>query len=380
MKKINTQPKICFFGTYDKTYTSNRLVLQGLRANGIDVVEVNAHIKVTTMNKKSEITWWKLFLRVIKKYRLVIETIKHARGIASCDVIYVGYPGHFDVLPAWIVAKIYGKKLVFNPLLIFYTGFTEEQGILSKSSIMAKLAKWLESLIYSMVDQVYADTAFQKDFFIKVLNVPEAKIRILPIGADDQVYAYTPYTNAAKKLEVTYYGLYSPIHGVPYLIEAAHKLLKDKNIHFVFVGNGQAFQVNYDRAKKLKLTNCTFYHDVPESDHIGIIQKADVFLGFLEKHPSVDRIIPNKVYQGLSLGKVVLTADAPVIRSVFAHNKNIYTVKPANVNSLIQTIKDLKNNPKKRINIAKSGYALYKKKFSAKAVGHQLVSFMGELL
>ncbi len=141
-------PVICMFGTYDPTYTSNKLTIAGLRDNGARVVEVNAAVTVTTLNKKQEMGWLQLAKRVLRKYRIVSEIIKHRKGIAASDVIYVGYPGHFDVFPAWFVAKIFRKKLVFNPLLIFYTGFTEEQGILSKGSFLAKLAKFGEGLVY----------------------------------------------------------------------------------------------------------------------------------------------------------------------------------------------------------------------------------------
>ena len=34
--------KICFFGTYDKSFTSNRIVLEGLSMNGVEVLEINS--------------------------------------------------------------------------------------------------------------------------------------------------------------------------------------------------------------------------------------------------------------------------------------------------------------------------------------------------
>ena len=48
------------------------------------------------------------------KFGLIPEIFKNLDGIKKSDVIYVGYPGHVDVVPAWIIAKIFRKKLVFN--------------------------------------------------------------------------------------------------------------------------------------------------------------------------------------------------------------------------------------------------------------------------
>lgn len=372
---------ICMIGNYDPGYTSNKLTIQGFKDNGAEVVAVNDPITVTALNTKSEMGWLQLIKRVIRKYRIVGKIYEKRRDIARSDVIYVGYPGHFDVIPSWVVAKIFGKKLVFNPLLIFYTGFTEEQSILAKSSILAKVVKFGEGLVYRMCDLVIADTPYQQEFMESIFGVPKHKIRTVALGADDMFYPYTPYTNLTKKINVTYYGLYVPIHGIEYIIEAAKILKHDHDIHFDMIGNrGQVFDETISKVKRLQLKNISFYYDIPQTEHIPIAQKADIFFGFLAKHPSIDRVIPNKVYQGLSLNKVVMTAEAPVIKSVFTHKENIYMVPPGDANSLVSAILELKNDPKLRQRIANSGHKLFAKNFSPKVVGKKIIEFMKDVV
>lgn len=382
--KTNSSAKkfvICMIGNYDPGYTSNKLTIQGFKDNGAEVVEVNDPITVTTLNTKSEMGWLQLIKRVFKKYRIIGKIWQMRKGIARSDVIYVGYPGHFDVIPAWIVAKIFGKKLVFNPLLIFYTGFTEEQSILSKSSLLAKLVKFGEGLVYRMCDLVIADTPYQQEFMERIFGVPKSKIKTVALGADDVFYPYTPYTNLTKKINVTYYGLYVPIHGIEYILGAAKILKDDPDIHFDMIGNrGQVFDASINMVKKLKLKNVSFYYDIPQTEHIPIAQKADLFFGFLAKHPSIDRVIPNKVYQGLSLNKVVLTAESPVIKSVFTHKENVYMVPPADTNALVSAILELKNNPKLRQSIAVNGHELFAKNFAPKVVGKKIIDYIKKSL
>lgn len=373
--------RICFFGTYDNTYTSNKMILKGFAENKVPVTEINAHIKVTKLTTASEMSFGRIIIRILRKYKIITEIIKNFSAFLKTNVIYVGYPGHVDAFFAYPIAKIFNKKLVFNPLLIIYNGFADEQGILNKQSFFAKIIKFSEALCYKLCDLVFADTPFQYEHLRNDFGVNEKKLRVLPIGADDKGYGYTVYKNTKdKKIHVVYYGLYSPIHGVEYIIEAARLLRNDKNVHFSFVGQGNTFEVNYKRAQKLKLQNVTFYHDVPESEHLKVMQKADIFLGFLQKHPSVDRIIPNKVYQGLALGRVVMTADAPVTRSMFNHKKDMYLVKPADPRALVEAILELKNNPLLRTQIAANGYKLYKGKFTPKKVGKQLINYIQEIL
>jgi hypothetical protein len=42
---------VCFFGSYDRTFTSNIIVKKGLEMEGIRVVEVMHQVQVTDMNK-----------------------------------------------------------------------------------------------------------------------------------------------------------------------------------------------------------------------------------------------------------------------------------------------------------------------------------------
>ena len=370
---------ICFFGTYDRTYTSNKLMLDAFAKINVKVIEVNAEIKITRLDTKKEMNWFNLAKRVLNKFSIIWAIIKKWNEIKKCDVIYVGYPGHLDVFWAWPVAKMLNKKLVFNPLLIIYTGFSKEQGILNKNSFMGIATKYVESLAYNLCDMVFADTLLQKTFLIERLGVKPEKIRVLPLGADDKYYHFTPYSNLEHKLNVVYYGLYSPIHGVEYIIDAANILKNDHDIIFTFVGNGNTFKVNYDRAQKLGLKNCIFYENTPLDEHPGIIAKGDIFLGFLQKHPSVDRIIPNKIYQGMALNKVVLTADAQVTRSLFTHKKNMYLVEPANAEALVQALIELKNNPNMRKEIAENGNTLFNQEFKPEQVATKCMLYLNEL-
>lgn len=379
MNKIN-KIKVCFFGTYDNTYTSNKMVLQGLRDNGVEIVEVNAHTKVTRLDKKEEMNWINLLTRIFRKIRIVNEIAKNWSQIKKCDVIYVGYPGHVDVFPAFVLAKILGKKLVFNPLLIVYIGFSEEQSILNKKSIMGWVVKQAESLVYKMCDLVFADTPLQEEFLRRDFKVPQSKLKVLPIGADDRFYTYTPYVNKSKKINCCYYGLYSPVHGVEHIIEAAKILKNNKNITFSMIGIGNTFEPNYKKAQKLGLDNVKFYHDVPESEHPKIMAKSDLFFGFLAHTPTVDRVIPNKVYQGMAQGKLVVTADAPVTRSVFKSDENMVLVQPENPKALARAIVDLSEHPQKRIRMIDASYKLFKSKFTPKAVGKQLKDDVLEIL
>lgn len=375
MKKLT----VCFFGSYDRNFTSNKIIYTGLSENGADIVVVNSHTPVTRLDNEKDATFFHLIRRTLRKYKILAEIFKNVKGIKKSDVIYVGYPGHVDVIPAWIVAKIFNKKLVFNPLIIIYTGLTEEQKIVKKSSLFAKLVKLGETLIYKSCDIVLADTPFQKEHLINEFGLDPKKIRILPIGADDKIYPYAPKIGEEDVFNVVYYGLFSPIHGVKYLVKAAKLVEKDKGIKFLLVGNGNTYEKDYALAQDLKLKNVIFYKDMTEKDAFETLRKSDIFTGFLIEHPVVRRVVPNKVYQGLALGKTVLTAYSPAIEGMLKNKKDVYLVKPNDPQSIADAIKDLRKNPKLNKSISESGHKLFMENFRPNSIGRTLVNYLKEI-
>jgi len=340
------------------------------------VIEVNNEIKLTKMNEQKDITWFHLARRVFRKYRVFAVIAKHWKDLQRADYLYVGFPGHFDMLYVYFLGKILHKKIVFNPIVVFYTGYTEEQALLKKTSLKARILKWGETIIYHMADLVLADTPNQREFLINTFKLKESKVVTLPLGADDSLYSYTRLENTSQKLNVTYYGLYSLLHGVQHIIEAARILKDDNNIIFHMVGKGQTFQSNFERAQHLNLTNIHFHHNVPEKDHPGLLQKADVFLGFLEEHPSIYKVIGNKIYQGLALGKVVITADSPLVRSYFENGVHMMLTPAAQPQELARMLVDLQKNPTKRIQIAEAGHRLFITKFTPRAIAKELLHIL----
>lgn len=344
-----------------------------MRLNGAQVTEVNAHVPLTKLISKQDITLMQLINRIAKKWKIVSEIIHHWRDLRSCDWIYLGFPGHFDVLIAYPLAKLFRKKLVFNPLVIFYTGFVNDQGILSADSLLAKVLKTGEQLIYYLCDLVISDTDLQAKHLHNLFHIPYSKMRTVAIGADNDVYKHLSKPASDKNFNVVYYGLYTPLHGVEYILQAAKLCMNYPTIKFLMIGKGNTYENMVRLAQSLHLTNVTFYPNMTESNAFETLSHADIFLGFLQKHPSVDRIIPNKVYQGLAMGKAVISGDTPVMREVFTHKKNVYLCKLADPDDLASAILHLFKNRKLTQKIADNGYTIFKDKFTPRIIGKNII-------
>ena len=85
---------ICYFGTFDPTYTRNRINITGLQQQGITIVECRTE-------EKSRKKYWQL----IKKHRVVRK---------QYEVMVVGFAGHAIMPLAWLLCKLYRKKLILD--------------------------------------------------------------------------------------------------------------------------------------------------------------------------------------------------------------------------------------------------------------------------
>lgn len=365
--------KITFFGTYDKKYSSNKIILDGFKRNKVKVTEVNNDVRITALNDSKHLGVLSLVKRILVKFSLIALTIKNLKQIKNSEAIYIGYPGHIDILFAYPLAKLLKKKLVFYPLIILWITFCEDINLFTKNSIYAKMLKIYEKFIYKLPDLIYADIPLQKKIFIEEFGVKPEIIEEIPIGADNLIYKYSGIKKNIKDLNVVYYGLYSPLHGVEYILRAAKLLKKYNDIKFLMVGKGQTFEKNYKYAKRENLKNVIFYTEATEENAKELLNSGHLFFGHASKSPTVFRTLPNKVYQGLALGKVVFTIKSPATEGVFENKKDAYLFEPANPKSIAEGILELRNDHSLVRKIAKNGYKLFISEFTPTKIGKKIV-------
>ena len=150
-------------------------------------------------------------------------------------------------------------------------------------------------------------------------------------------------------------------------------------MEFILIGKGQTYSENRKRADELNLKNVKFFPEVTEKDAGELLANGDIFLGFLNSSFSSESSVPNKVFQGLSLGKAVVTAETEVTKSIFVHKRNIYLCKVSDAKSLRDAVIELKNDISLRIRIAGNGNKLFKEKFTPKIIGNNLKVICEEL-
>ncbi|OFV67493.1 MAG: group 1 glycosyl transferase [Candidatus Syntrophoarchaeum caldarius] len=347
--------KVCYFGNYEQTYTRNRIIIKGLKKNGVDVVECN---------DRSQIFF--RYLKLIKKHL----------SIADYDVMIVGESGQPIMPLGKILSKMRKKHLIFDPFISLYDTSVFDKKSVKEGSIKASILYYLDRYSCYLADIVLTDTDQHAKYFNEEFGVPITKMRTVYIGADSDIFYPRDSEKEDDTFKVVFHGSFLPLHGISYIIKAAKLLENEHSIQFEIIGKGQTYDVDLALSKKLDVKNIIFKNWMPFKVLPKHIAKADVYLGIFGDTNKAKRVIPNKAYEVIAMKKPLITGDSPAIREAFTNRENVLLCEMANPESLANAILELKDNEKLRENIAKNGYKLYKERFSPEKIGKEMIKII----
>ncbi|UCF05962.1 MAG: glycosyltransferase [bacterium] len=350
---------LLFFGGYLPSYSRNAIIRKGWRALGLPISECRADTRRKVHLRYPALLW--RYLRAGERGR----------------ILFVPDFRHKDVPLAWVLARLSGKRLVFDPLVSRYETRVLDRGDATEGSPQAWHNRNIDRLSFTLPDLVLADTEAHARFFIGEYGISPEKVYPLPVGFDEDVFPQQPEREGGGAFRVLFYGSYLPLHGIEAIIDAA-SLLRDRHMEFTLVGSGQTYEEIRNRARHLDTGTVTFRGYVPERELCPLIAASDVVLGIFGTTPKAAMVIPNKVYQSLAVGRAVVTADTPAIREHFIHGVHLMTVPNADPGALAGCLRDLQDNPGLRRRLAAEGGSYVRKHFCSARIAERLASILEE--
>ncbi len=381
--------RICYFGTYRANYSRNQIMIAGLRANGVEVIEcheelwrgIDDRVGVLSGGWLNPSFWAraaKTYWRLIGKYR----------RMPAHDLLVVGYPGQFDVFLARWLARRRRVPLVWDVFMSLPL-IAAERGLDAANPFVVALLRRVEKTALRLPDLLIQDTAQYVKWFCENYGIDPARFRLVPTGADDRVFKNLLYTEATEKhgkildnpkknFHILYYGTFIPNHGVEYIIEALRLLPPDADIHLELIGEGPTRPAAEELAKGYNLKNVTFTDRLEKSPLVKRISQADACLGSFGVTPQALMTIQNKVYETLAMAKPLITGESPGIRETFQHGKHLYTCERENPAALAQAIQTLRKDAHLREKLSREGYAYFQERFSVKRIGERFLGHLSE--
>ena len=375
--------RVCYFGTYRAEYSRNRIMIEGLRSQGVEVCECQAQLWQSIEERVDAVKGsWRnpaFFVHVVRTYGRLLARYWSQRN--QYDVMVVGYPGQFDVFLARLLSWWQGKPLVWDIFMSIYL-IAVERGLDRQSPTMVGLLRRIERWACRLPDRLILDTAEYVKWFQRTHGVDPARFRLVPTGsnlssATDQV---KEKQSRRKDFQVIYAGTFIPNHGVPTIIEAAKLLADDPTIHFRLIGQGPDLALAQQLATTYQLTNLTFIPWLEQRALLTHLAEADLCLGVFGTTPQSLMTVQNKIYEALALGKPVLSGDGPAVRQALVAGEEIYLCPRQDAAALAAAIRQLQADPTLCQRLATQGQARFQRDYTTAALGQRFKTHLYEVM
>lgn len=331
------------WGTYDESKPRTRLMLGALRDAGLLGATRHADIWSAVVDK-SQLRDPKALLGI--SWRWLSSYARLLAGLARSgehDVVFVGYLGQLDVLVAWPLCRLRHQTIVWDAFISLYDTVVDDRKMVGKGSIPARLLWAWEWLACRAADVVVLDTEAHAAYFRSTFHLADDKTAVVFVGAEPDAFAPgvdagVAATDLSGPITVLFYGQFIPLHGIATIIEAARRS-DPAEVRWVLIGTGQETARVQRMLDEHPIAHLTW---IPWVDYDALraqIAAADVCLGIFGDSDKAGRVIPNKVFQILSVGKPLITRDSDGIRELVDDDSpGVYLVPPADPAALLGAI------------------------------------------
>ena len=212
-----------------------------------------------------------------------------------------------------------------------------------KEGTTMRLLRRLEASLYRSAERIVTVTDPMRARLIE-RGVPEEKVGVVPNGADlNRLLPRLASAELAAQLKldgkfvVGYVGTHGFAQGLEVVIKAA-ALIGNKNIHFLFVGEGARRDFLIEMARGLQLENVTFLRGVPADIAVEYLALADAIVVPLKNSALFDSALPSKIFEAAAMEKPLLLSANGLSADVVREFNAGIAVEPENAPALAATV------------------------------------------
>ncbi len=147
---------------------------------------------------------------------------------------------------------------------------------------------------------------------LRNLGVPESKMTLVYDWVDTELIRPLPKVNSfaqenglSDRFVVLYAGNIGLSQGLEHILSAAELLADQKDIRFVFVGDGAGLEVLQFQSKERQLTNVQFIPFQPREKLPEVLASANVSLVILRRGIGIASL-PSKTFSNMASGRPIL--------------------------------------------------------------------------
>jgi glycosyltransferase involved in cell wall biosynthesis len=350
--------RIIVFGSYRLWEQPRvRVLLEGLRERGHEIVECNVPLPFDTANRvRAARQPWRAPLLGLRVAQVWPALWRKARKLPKPDAVLVPYLGHFDV---HLARRLWPRTPIVLDHFLFLQDTAIDRGTRSRA-VLGALGRADRSAVRA-ADIVIVDTEGHR----RLLPEPQqSKAVVVPVGAPHEWF-HEPGPHAGGPMRVIFFGIFTPLQGAPVIGEALGLLDPDPSaVRITMVGRGQEYEATRRLAgssSAIEWVEWVDYEKLP-----ALVAEQDICLGIFGTNPKGLRVVPNKVYQGAAAGCAIVTSDSEWQRA--ALGDAAVFVRAGDAKALASALRDLIADPRRVMSLRQAAHRRALEAFTPSAV------------
>lgn len=367
---------------------------RALKDNGVQVSVISAHNqKEKLLTEVEGITLLLLPVpysnhygfgqRVLAYLRFALKAIRASQELQRPHLVYaMSTPLTVALAALWL-------RWVRGIPFYFEAGDVWPDAPIQLGFVRSPLLKWglrkFEQVVYRSSLAIIALSPDQRSI---VKARTRRTIHLIPNMADVDFFKSVPKIRAMEqafgvqgKFVITYAGAVSFANGLDFMILAASECQKAQlPVRFFVCGDGNALERLKSMARNEKLTNLTFLPFRTREGVRELLAITDAVMICYRDAPILTTGCPNKYFDGLAAGKIIITNFAGWICREIKERGCGITVDIQNADSLAMTLKDLIKDPKKVESMKAASRLLAESDYSRDQLSHHFASIIRQAL
>lgn len=298
------------------------------------------------------------------------------------DIIYASSPHPFNGLAGMYLARKYKCPFVLE-IRDLWPETWVAMGATTKKSILYKVFAYIEKVLYKNADKIITLTA-NKDYYILV-GVDEKKVEIVSNGVDLEKYdsllkEESPVKLLENKFNVLYTGAHGTANCLDNILEVA-KLIKNDDIVFNFIGEGEKKEELIKKSEEYNLKNVRFYPPINKNLIPNTLKNGDVMIVVAKNTPLYKYGISfNKIFEYFASSKPIIFSGNVANDMVKEANAGI-SVEAENIEKIKDAVLSLYNmSNEEREVLGKNGRKYVEENYDTKVLSKKIEKIILNLL
>lgn len=254
-----------------------------------------------------------------------------------------------------------------------------------KNPLLKAITRRLENHIYRKASKIIALSPGTRDFIKQIVR--KKPVLFCPNMSDCDFFK--PGNGPLKNLidhytlkgnfVISYFGALGKANQLTFLLDLAEKSRQDKkNIRFFIIGDGAMKKSLVCEAKKRDLLNVFFIDHVNKVElkkYLSVTHAA--YISFA-RYPVLEHNSPNKFFDALASGKLVITNTGGWIRDLVEENKCGFYYDPDIPAECLKKLEPFLNGQRPLLEYQKNARKLAENRFERKNLTSKILDFIEE--